>query len=164
MRKRIVKTGIFGTWALLAALGLGAAPAWAFDVSEATVNQVIAAKLADKRFDDLQLSSPRITLLEGEATFCTDARPKIYPRDISFCAGLTPKWRQESATLVASRMSLLSLSVRGIDPQQIELVRVVLNQGILPALEGIELYRADSAIAKQISGVRVRPGRIELDM
>jgi hypothetical protein len=159
MQRRDLKLIAFGLLALLAAL-----PALAFDVSEATVNQVIAAKLAEKRFDDLQLSATHVTLLEGEATFCTDARPKIYPRDISFCAGLTPKWRQDTASLVASRMSLLSLSVRGIDPQQIEVVRLVLNQGILPALEGVELYRADNALAKQISGVKIRPGRIELDM
>ena len=157
-KKIISKPAFFGLLSVLMAM-----PAIAFDVSEATVNQVIAAKLAEKRFSDLQLTSPKVTLLDGEATFCADARPKIFPRDISFCAALTPRWRQESASLIATRMSLLSLNVRGVDAQQLEFVKLFLNQGVLPALEGVEMYRADNAIAKQISGVKVLPGRLELE-
>ncbi len=138
--------------------------ALAFDVSEATLNEFVAAKLAEKRFSDLRLSSSKVTLLDGYATICADARPKIYPRNVSFCANLTPKWRPETASLVASRMSLVSLDVRGIDAQQIELAKIIMNQGILPALEGVELYRADSAIAKQITSVKVMPGRLDVGL
>jgi hypothetical protein len=138
--------------------------ALAFDVSEASLNQLLAAKLAEKRFADLRLTSPHLTLLEGHARFCADARPRIYPRDLSFCAQLTPQWRQESASLFASRMSLETLNVAGVDAQQIDIFRLLMNQAVLPALEGVELYRADNAIAKQVTAVRVLPGRLELDL
>ena len=137
--------------------------AFAFEVSESMLNQFIESKLSEKQYSDLHLTSSKVTLLEGYATFCAVARPKIYPKDISFCANLTPKWRQETGSLLATRMSLVSLNVQGVDAQQIELVKVIANQGILPSLEGVELYRADNGIGKQISSLNVMPGRVEID-
>ena len=61
-------------------------------------------------------------------------------------------------------MSLVSLNVPGIEAQQLELVKVILNQGILPGLEGIEIYRSGNAIGKQISGVKVMPGKLDLSL
>ena len=141
-----------------------ATSALAFDVSEKMLNEFIQTKLAEKKFSDLHLASPKVTLLDGYATFCTEARPKIYPRDINFCSNLTPKWRQETGSLLATKMSLVSLNVPGIEAQQLELVKVILNQGILPGLEGIEIYRSDNAIGKQISGVKVMPGKLDLSL
>ncbi len=155
--------GVAGAVVLLL-LMLAAGSALAFDVPEAKLNEFIATRLADKRLRDLELTSPSLRLSDGYATFCADARPKIYPREISFCAELTPRWRQETATLVATRMSLSSLNVRGIDAQQLEVVKLVMNQGVLPALEGVELYRADTAIAKQITAVKVLPGKLAIEL
>ncbi len=135
----------------------------AFEVSERVLNQFVESKLSEKKYSDLHLTSPNVTLLEGYATFCAVARPKIYPRDINFCANLTPKWRQETGSLLATKMLLTSLSVPGVDGQQIELVKMLANQSVLPALEGVELYRADDAIGKQVSSVRVTPGKLDLD-
>jgi hypothetical protein len=135
----------------------------AFDVSENTLNQFVESKLSEKKYSDLHLTSPKITLQDGYATFCAAARPKIYPRDISFCAHLTPKWRKETGSLLATRMLVTSLSVPGVDVQQIELVRMLANRSVLPALEGIELYRADDAIGKQISSVTVMQGKLDLE-
>ena len=138
--------------------------ALAFEVSEKMLNEFVQTKLAEKKFSDLHLASPKVTLLDGYATFCTGARPKIYPKDINFCSNLTPKWRQETGSLLATKMSLVSLNVPGVDVQQIELVKTILNQGILPGLEGVEIYRSDNAIGKQISCVKVMPGKLDLSL
>ena len=89
--------------------------ALAIDVSEATVNQLLAAKLAEKKYADLGLSASHLALLDGYARFCAAAKPRVYPRQLHFCADLTPQWRQDTATLSASRMSLVSLEVAGVD-------------------------------------------------
>jgi hypothetical protein len=135
----------------------------AFDVSEDMLNQFVQSELARSKYRDLHLSSPDVRLLEGYATFCAVARPAVYPRDIHFCANLTPKWRQETGSLLATRLSLVSLNVPGVDAQQVELVRMLANQTVLPVLEGVELYRTDEAIGKQVSSVTVLPGRLVLD-
>lgn len=136
----------------------------AYDVSESMLNQFVGTTLSEKKYSDLHVSSPNVTLLEGYATFCAVARPQIYPREINFCANLTPKWRQETGSLLATRMSLVSLRVEGVSSQQVELVKMLANQSLLPALEGIELYRADNAIGKQVSSVKVSPGKLVLDL
>jgi hypothetical protein len=135
----------------------------AFEVSEDMLNQFVKSELARSKYRDLHLSSPYVTLLEGYATFCAVSRPSIYPRDIRFCANLTPKWRQEMGSLFATRLFLASLSVPGADTQQVELVRTLANQTVLPVLEGVELYRTDDAIGKQVSSVTVLPGRLVVD-
>lgn len=136
----------------------------AYDVSETMLNQFVETRLAEKKYSDLHLTSPNVTLLDGYAVFCAVARPSIYPIEITFCANLTPKWRQETGSLLATKMSLISLTAPGVDAQQIELVKMLANQGVLPALEGVELYRADNAIGKQVSSVKVRPGKLVLDL
>lgn len=136
---------------------------FAFEVSESTLNQFVESKLAEKKYSDLRLTSPSVTLLEGYATFCAVARPKIYPRDINFCANLTPQWRQETGSLLATKMLLTSLSVPGVDVEHVELVKMLANQSVLPALEGVELYRAEDAIGKQVSSIRVTPGKLDVD-
>jgi hypothetical protein len=60
-------------------------------------------------------------------------------------------------------MLVTSLSVPGVDVQQIDLVMMLANQSVLRALEGIELYRADDAIGKQISSVKVMQGKLDLE-
>lgn len=135
----------------------------AFEVSEVMLNQFVASELARNKYRDLHLSSPDVRLLDGYATFCAVTRPAVYPRDIHFCANLTPKWRQETGALLATRLLLVSLNVPGVDAQQVELVRVLANQAVLPVLEGVELYRTDEAIGKQVSSVTVLPGKLVLD-
>lgn len=142
---------------------LVATSAVAIEISESMLNQFVESKLSEKKYSELHLTSPKVTLLDGYATFCASARPKVYPRDINFCANLTPKWRQDTGALLATKMYLVSLNVPGVDAQQIELVKVVANQGLLPSLQGIEIYRADNAMGKQISSVKVMPGKLDLD-
>ncbi|MBS1230815.1 MAG: hypothetical protein H6R17_4092 [Proteobacteria bacterium] len=149
--------------AALAALLISTGAA-AFDITESMLNQFIATKLAEKKYSDLHLASLQVSLLEGYASFCAVARPQIYPRQISFCANLTPKWRQDTGSLLATKMSLISLNVPGVDAQQTELVKLLANQSLLPALEGIEIYRAETPIEKQVSSVKISPGKLQLDL
>lgn len=137
---------------------------FAFEISEGMLNGFLETKLAEKRFSDLQLTSPKLSLQNGYATFCTGAHPRVYPKDIHFCANLTPLWRQATGSLLATRMSLVSLDVPGVDAQQLELVKALLNQGILPGLDGIEIYKANNAIGKQISSITVMPGWLDLSL
>ena len=146
-----------------AAVLLASTAVLAFEVSEETLNQYVKSRLSEKKYADMYLTSPKITLQEGYATFCAVARPKIYPRVISFCANLTPKWRRETGSLLATRMLVTSLSVPGVNVQQIEVVMMLANQSILPALEGIELYQTDDAIGKQISSVIVMQGKLDIE-
>ena len=143
---------------------LASTTAAAFDISESMLNQFIETKFSEKKYSDLHLSSLKVSLLEGYATLCAVARPQIYPREINFCANMTPQWRQETGSLLATKMSLTALTVPGVNAQQIELVKLLANQSILPALEGVEIYRAESPIEKQVSSVKISPGKLVLDL
>jgi len=75
---------------------------------------------------------------------------------------MTPAWRKETGTLLASMMTMTTLNAPGVSEKDIGLIKVILNQVILPGLEGIEVYKADNFIGKQISWVKVLPGKLEM--
>ena len=143
---------------------LGSVSALAIDISEATLNQFVAQKLAEKQHRDVQVFAPKITLLDGHATLCATVRAKLIPGDVDLCANMTPQWRQETGSLLATRMALVSLSAPGVKEKDVELLKALVNQAVLPRLEGVEVYRADSLIGKQISAVKVLPGRLDISM
>lgn len=72
------------------------------------------------RYSDLE---PRVSLLEGYATTAPRSSTKVFARDVDFCADMTPKWRQETGSLLATRMSSTSLNAPGVSPKDIELPR-----------------------------------------
>jgi len=39
---------------------------------------------------------------------------------------------------------------------------MLVNQVVLPGLEGIEVYKADNFIGKQIAWLKVFPGKVEM--
>ncbi|WP_153111817.1 hypothetical protein [Propionivibrio limicola] len=127
------------------------------------MNQLVQKRIAEKNRKNLQLLNPKLTLLDGYATFCAAARSKLITTDVAFCANLTPKWQAESGALLATNLSLLSLEAPGYSPAETELFRAFLNKAVLPGIEGIELYRAENQIGKQIKDVKVLPGKIDLD-
>jgi hypothetical protein len=75
---------------------------------------------------------------------------------------MTPKWRQETGSLLATKMALVSLNAPGVNPQNTELLKMLVNQVVLPGLEGIEVYKADNFIGKQIAWLKVFPGKVEM--
>lgn len=143
---------------------LGCSTVSAIDISEATLNTYVAQKLAEKRQRDVQVLSPRISLLDGYATLCATLRSKVIVGDVDFCADMTPKWRAETGSLLATRMALVSLNAPGVKEADVDLLKVLLNQVVLPRLEGFEVYKAEGYIGKQISEVKVLPGRLDISM
>lgn len=138
--------------------------AQAIDISESALNSFVAQKLAEKQHRDVQVLDPRIKLLDGHATFCTTVRAKVITSDVAICADMTPQWRQATGSLHATRMALVSLSAPGVKEKDIELLKALVNQAVLPRLEGVEVYRTDSFIGKQITEVKVLPGRLDISM
>ncbi|MFT3961520.1 hypothetical protein [Propionivibrio sp.] len=149
---------------LAVALAFACASASAIDISEATVNTFVARKLAEKRQRDVQVLDPKIRLLDGYATLCATLRSRLVVGDVNFCADMTPKWRPETGSLLASRMALISFHAPGMREQDVALLKELVNQIVLPRLEGVEIYRADDFIGKQISDVKVLPGRLDVSM
>lgn len=134
----------------------------AFEVSEITLNQYLEQKLAEKPNRNLKLLNPKVSLLDGYATFCAKARTKVVPSDVEFCANMTPKWRQATGSLLATKMAVVSLTAPGVGQQDVELLKLLMNQLVLPGLEGVEVYKAEDFIGKQIAWMKVFPGRLEM--
>lgn len=148
---------VFLLTALLASFHAGA-----YQVSEEKVNEFIQAQLAERHSRNVQLVSPHVILQAGFATFCTEATSKYVANKLNFCANFTPKWEQTTGSLHATKISLKSFSAEGADPAKTELFRSIVNQMLLPSIEGIELYRTDNLMGKQISEIRVLPGKLDL--
>lgn len=146
------------------AFAFSASMVFAIELSEEMVNNYVEQGLAKKANRDVQLLNPKVSLLDGYATLCSTVRTKIFPRDVGFCADMTPTWRQETGSLLATKMALVSLNAPGVSEKDTELVKMIVNQVILPRLEGVEVYKADSFIGKQISGLRVLPGKLDLSL
>ena len=134
----------------------------AFEVSEEALNQYVQQQLSAKPSRDIQLFNEKISLLEGFAAICATVRAKGLAGDVDFCANMTPKWRQETGSLLATKMALVSLNAPGVNPQNTELLKMLVNQVVLPGLEGIEVYKADNFIGKQIAWLKVFPGKVEM--
>jgi hypothetical protein len=61
-------------------------------------------------------------------------------------------------------MVLTSLNAPGVSPNDIELLKAIVNQVVLPRMEGIEVYKVDNFIGKQISDLKVMPGKLDLSL
>lgn len=144
------------------ALMLGSAAAMAFEISEGMLNEYIAQGLAKRTTRDVQVLEPKVSLSDGYATLCARLSSAFFPNAVDFCADVTPTWRQESGSLLATRMALVSLNAPGVREKDVELVRTLVNQLILPRLDGVEVYRADSFIGRQVAWMKVRPGKLEM--
>jgi len=149
---------------LIPTLLLACSSAFAIDISEEMLNKFVAQKLAEKRQRDVQVLDPKITLLDGFATICAKVRAKVIAHDVDFCADMTPKWRQDTGSLLATRMALVSLNAPGVGEKDVELLKAIVNQVVLPRLEGVEVYKADNFIGKQISTLKVLPGRLDISL
>lgn len=146
------------------ALLVASMPASAIYISEKMVNDYLEKKIAEKNQKDVKVLNSHVALLDGYASICASVRSRYLAKDVDFCADMTPAWRQETASLHATRMALVSLDGPGVPPQQIEALKTLLNQIVLPRLEGVELYRTEELIGKRISSVKVVPGQLDISM
>lgn len=149
---------------IASAFVIASSSVFAIELSEEMLNGYIEQGLAEKTNRGIQILNPKISLRDGYATICAKVHTKIFSSDIEFCADMTPKWRQQTGSLLATRMALISLNAPGVSNKDIELVKSIVNQVILPGLEGIEVYRADNFIGKQISSLKVMPGKLDLSL
>lgn len=147
---------------LALAVFLASSSALAFEVSEEMLNQYVQQKLSEKPSRDVQVLNQRISLLDGFATICATVHARAFASDVDFCADMTPMWRRETGSLLATKMALVSLNAPGVNTQHVELVKILVNQVVLPGLEGVELYKADNFIGKQISWLKVSPGKVDM--
>lgn len=138
-----------------------ALPAHALEVTETVVSKYVDMKLP-KSVAGVQLMAPKVTLLDGHAMFCAIARPKLFPKDVEFCSNLTPQWRHKTASLLGTNMSLTSLNAPGLTEKHLETIKKLVNATVLPALEGIEIYKADNFIGRQVSTIKIKPGKLDL--
>ena len=136
--------------------------ACAFDLSEEMLNQYVQQRITEKPNRDIQILNQKISLLDGFATICATLHARAFARDVDFCADMTPTWRQETGSLLATKMALVSLSAPGVNAQHIEWVKILVNQVVLPGWEGVEIYRADNFIGKQFSWLKVLPGKVSM--
>ena len=143
---------------------IAASSVFAIEISEAMLNGYVKQALAERANRDIQILNPRISLLDGYATICAQVHTKVFARDVEFCADMTPKWRQETGSLLATRMVLTSLNAPGVSPKDIELLKAIVNQVVLPRMEGVEVYKLDNFIGKQISDLKVMPGKLDLSL
>jgi hypothetical protein len=134
----------------------------AFEISEATLNAYVEQKLAEKPNREVKFVNPKISLFEGFATICATAQSRFLPRDADFCANMTPMWRKETGALLATKMALVSLNAPGVSEKNVEFLRMMLNQIVLPRLEGVEIYKTDNFMGKQLSAIKVLPGKLDL--
>jgi len=149
---------------IASALILTASSAFGIEISEEMLNRYVEQEVAKKANRDVQILDPKVVLQDGYATICAKVHTRLFPKDAEFCADMTPKWRQETGALLATKMMLISLNAPGVRSQDIELVKAIVNQAILPGLDGIEVYRADNFIGKQISGLKIMPGKLDLSL
>ena len=143
---------------------LACVSAGAMEISEQQLNTFVAQKLAETRLRDVQVLDPRIALLNGYATICARVRTRLLPGDVDFCADMTPQWRPETGSLHATHMALVSFNAPGVGAKEGELLKSLVNQVVLPRLEGVEMYKADNFIGKQISALKVLPGRLDISL
>jgi hypothetical protein len=143
------------------ALALLSVSAMALEIPESLVGKYVEAKLP-KSVAGVQLLAPTIKLNDGDANFCATARPKLFPKSVEFCANLTPKWSQETSSMLGTKMTLTSVKSDGLSEKYLEMATKVVNKSVLPALEGMEIYKNDSFIGKRVSVIIVKPGKLNV--
>ncbi len=92
---------------------IAASSVGAIEISEAMLNGYVKQALAEKVNQDIQILNPRVSLLDGYATICAQVHTKVFAHDVELCADMAPKWRQETGSLLATKMSLTSLNAPG---------------------------------------------------
>ncbi len=137
--------------------------ALAVEIPETLLNQYVAQRLAEREQKgrrDVSVRNPQIFLKDGYATLCANMKAKVLAQAVDFCANMTPQWRQETGSLLATKMSLISLNAPGMGEAEVALLKQIVNQVVLPKLEGTEVYKADDFIGKQVSDLKVLPGKL----
>lgn len=135
--------------------------AYAVDISESTLNSALSLTFP-RDIKGFHVANPKLELKDKLTNFCATAQPKLFPKNMQFCATFTPVWHQETGSLHASNLILKNFAADGLTDKKAESAKATLNQHLIPLLDGIQIYQAKSWIGKRVSSVTVQPGKLSL--
>jgi hypothetical protein len=131
------------------------------EISEASVNTT-ASLAFPKETLGISIHDPKIQLAEGNTIICAIATPKFLRYDVRFCASLIPEWHPATGSLHATKLVMTSIYANGLDSRNAQLVQDSITRNLSPLLEGFPLYQSHSGLAKSVSTVTVKTGKIVL--
>jgi hypothetical protein len=126
-------------------------------ISEAMVNSQVV-KSFPKTIKKIELSNPKITLLDGKSIICMDGVPRIMflQKPFKMCASFKPNWNEKEARLEATHMELMEMNIEGVGNVPASLKGILSETVVM--LEPLVLYKSDSWFTKQISSIEVEKG------
>jgi hypothetical protein len=126
-------------------------------VTEGMVNSQVE-KTFPKTIKKVELSNPKITLLDGRSIICMDGVPRIMflQKPFKMCASFKPNWNAKESRLEATHMELMNVDIQGVGNIPSSL-KGILSE-VLVMIEPLSLYRSDSWLTKQITAIEVEKG------
>ncbi len=137
--------------------------AGAIQIPESWVQSHVEKKFP-RRSGLVEVESPKVHLNDGTIRFCALAKVRLVMQTADFCMDVVPEWRQQSHSLHASQLSLVSVDVPGRSQASTDPVKKWVNEAILPSLQGIELYRSETLTGRFVKSVEIRPGVLGLHL
>lgn len=130
-------------------------------VTEGMVNYQVKQQFP-KTIKKIELSNPQIVFLENKSVLCMEGIPRIMflDKQFKFCATFRPVWNEKLSRLEATHLELTDMDVEGVGSLS-PATKVILNE-VMIGLEPLVLYKADSWLMKQISGIEVEKGTMYL--
>jgi hypothetical protein len=131
-------------------------------VTEGMVNSQVE-KSFPKTIKKVELSNPKITLLDSKSIICMDGIPRIMflQKPFKMCASFNPHWNAKESRLEATHMELTSVDIQGVGSIPPSLNGILSE--VLVMIEPLSLYRSDSWLTKQISSIEVGKGVMYLN-
>lgn len=144
------------TFALLTLFSVNAY-ALSLPVTESMVNSQVV-KAFPKVVKKIELSNPKITLLDKQSVICMDGVPRIMflQKPFKMCASFTPGWNEKESRLEATNMEITSLEINGVGNVPPSLKGVISE--VLVMIEPLVLYKSESWLTRQISSIEVTKG------
>jgi hypothetical protein len=130
-------------------------------VTESMVNSQVI-KSFPKTIKKIELSNPKITLLNGKSIICMDGVPRIMflQKPFKMCASFKPSWNEKESRLEATHMNLMEMNIDGVGNVPASLKGILSETVVM--LEPLVLYKSDSWLTKQISSIEVEQGMMYL--
>lgn len=126
-------------------------------VTEGMLNSQVE-KTFPRTIKKVELTNPKITLLDGKSIICMDGVPRIMflQKPFKMCASFKPQWNAKESRLEATHMELTSIDIQGVGNIPPSLKRILGE--VLVMIEPLPLYKSDFWLTKQISSIEVEKG------
>lgn len=128
--------------------------AMSIPVSEEMVNKKINEQFP-KTIKKIELSNPKIVLLENQSLLCMNGIPQIMflNKSFTFCAKFKPVWNQSLTQLEATNLELTELNVDNIG--NISSQNKLIINTIMSAMEAVVLYKSDNWLTKKVTDIKI---------